>query len=52
MEYATTYGAKAFNGLRMLVYQGICAYELWNQVRVPEETAKEIYDILKKELGI
>lgn len=52
MEYATTYGAKAFNGLRMLVYQGICAYELWNQVRVPEETTKEIYDILKKELGI
>lgn len=52
MKYAMNYGAKAYNGLRMLLYQGICAYELWNHTTVPEEVAEEIYGLLKKELGV
>lgn len=51
MQNAEGCGARAFNGLRMLVYQGICAYELWNQVTVPEEVSEEVYELLKKELG-
>ena len=39
-------GGQAYNGLKMLLYQGIIAYELWNQVSVPEETAKEVYRLL------
>lgn len=52
MKNAMECGAQAFNGLRMLVYQGICAYELWNQVNVPETVSEEVYELLKKELGL
>lgn len=42
-------GAKSYNGLKMLLYQGIIAYELWNDITVDEETADEIYrKLLKK----
>lgn len=50
MKLAAKAGAKAYNGLKMLLYQGISAYELWNQVAVPEELAGEIYERLKAEL--
>ncbi len=40
-------GGEAYNGLKMLLYQGIIAYELWNRVEIPEESAKEIYEFLK-----
>lgn len=52
MKYAVSCGAKAYNGLRMLLYQGICAYEIWNHTVVPEEVAEEIYALLKKELKV
>lgn len=52
MKNAIDAGARAFNGLRMLVYQGICAYEMWNQVTVPETISQEVYELLKKELGL
>ena len=52
MKNAQECGARAFNGLRMLVYQGICAYELWNQVTVPEEISEYVYEQLKKELKV
>ena len=42
-------GAKSYNGLKMLLYQGIIAYELWNDITIDEETADEIYrKLLKK----
>lgn len=52
MQLAAASGAKAFNGLRMLVYQGVCAYEMWNQVTVPEEISEYVYEQLKKELKV
>ena len=52
MKNAMDCGARAFNGLRMLVYQGICAYEMWNRVTVPEAISEEVYELLKKELGL
>lgn len=45
-------GGKAFHGLKMLLYQGIIAYELWNQVQIPQEMAEEIYSEIKEALGI
>lgn len=45
-------GGKAYHGLKMLLYQGIDAYELWNRVTVSEETAAKIYERMKEELGI
>ncbi|MCL2719358.1 MAG: shikimate dehydrogenase [Lachnospiraceae bacterium] len=42
-------GGKAANGLKMLLYQGIAAYELWHDVTVPEEYAEFIYEKIKHE---
>ncbi len=41
-------GGKAINGLGMLLYQGIMAYELWNKVTVSDELAQKVYRKLKK----
>lgn len=40
-------GGRAYNGLKMLLYQGVIAYELWNDVHVPEEDAQIIYEKMK-----
>lgn len=40
-------GGAAFNGLKMLLYQGIIAYELWNGVKVSEEDAMAVYEKMK-----
>lgn len=39
-------GATAYNGLRMLLYQGIIAYELWNDISISEDIADMVYDRL------
>lgn len=52
MRLVKAQGGRAYNGLKMLLYQGIIAYELWNDVKVSEETAMEIYQRMKEELGI
>ncbi len=52
MKYVEENGGYAYNGLKMLLYQGIIAYELWNNVKVCEEIAKEIYEILKDRVAI
>ena len=52
MRLVKEHGGKAYNGLKMLLYQGIIAYELWNEVEVSEEIANEIYNKMKDELGI
>lgn len=48
MQMVREHGGKAYNGLKMLLYQGIIAYELWNNVEVSEALAEMIYDKMKK----
>lgn len=43
-------GGRAYNGLKMLLYQGIIAYELWNEVSVTEQQAETVYDRLYETL--
>ena len=43
MSLVEEMGGRAFNGLRMLLYQGIIAYELWTGVKVDEELAGKAY---------
>ena len=43
-------GARSFNGLKMLLYQGIAGFELWNNVKVPEDMVREVYELLQKEM--
>ena len=52
MEMVKEGGGKAFNGLKMLLYQGVIAYELWNDRKVPEDIIYLLYEELKRELNI
>lgn len=52
MKLVRQAGGKAYHGLKMLLYQGIIAYELWNRTQVKEEDALEVYRILKEKMGI
>ena len=46
MSLAKQQGVPAYNGLKMLLYQGIAAYEMWNNVTVPEEVVEKAYQAL------
>ncbi|MBP3622204.1 MAG: shikimate dehydrogenase [Lachnospiraceae bacterium] len=41
-------GKKAINGLKMLLYQGVMAYELWNELTVSDELVEKVYIALRK----
>lgn len=47
MRLVSSQGGKAYNGLKMLMYQGIIAYELWNQMSVSDESVQIVYEKLK-----
>lgn len=48
MRLTREHGGRAYNGLKMLLYQGIIAYELWNDVHVSEEDAEAVYEKLRE----
>lgn len=52
MKLVKMNGAPAYNGLKMLLYQGVAAFELWNNISVSREDAMYVYDCMKKELGL
>ncbi|MCM1160676.1 MAG: shikimate dehydrogenase [Roseburia sp.] len=52
MSMVKAHGGRAMNGLKMLLFQGIIAYELWNNVTVSEEMAEKILKKMKEELNI
>ena len=52
MQHVKEHGGKAYHGLKMLLYQGVNAYELWNNVSVSKAQAMEIYGLMKKAMGI
>lgn len=52
MKLVRDAGGKAYHGLKMLLYQGVEAYELWNGVSVSEEDALIVYDKMKEAMGI
>ena len=52
MKLVSENGGKAYHGLKMLLYQGIIAYELWNQVSVSEEDALAVYEVMKEKMGM
>lgn len=41
-------GGRAFHGLKMLLYQGVIAYELWNGITVTEDDALTVYGKLRE----
>lgn len=50
MKLAKAQGIEAYNGLKMLLYQGVAAYEMWNEVSVPEEVVDKAYQTLQSKL--
>ena len=46
MKKVTAHGGRAYNGLRMLVYQAVSSYEFFMRKEVPEEVAEELYNEL------
>jgi shikimate dehydrogenase len=48
MQLVTEAGGKAYNALKMLLYQGVIAYELWHEVTVPQHIIDDIYVDLKR----
>ncbi len=52
MKLASQAGAKTMNGLDMLIYQGITAFELWNPgVKVPKEAVAGVRERILAFLG-
>lgn len=52
MRLAESAGIRSYNGLKMLLYQGIIAYELWNECKVPDDAIQKAYQKMKEAMGI
>lgn len=50
MQLAKDAGARVYNGLKMLLYQGVTAYELWMNCTVPAGVVQKCYQVIEKEL--
>lgn len=48
MELTEAAGGRAFNGLKMLLWQGIIAYELWTKSRVDAALAEKAFDAMRQ----
>lgn len=51
LKKAEESGCKVINGLGMLFYQGIYAYEIWTGLKISEEKLREAYACFVKILG-
>lgn len=51
MKLTEAAGGKAYNGARMLVYQGVIAYELWTGVSIGQDTADELCRMMAQALA-
>ena len=51
MQYVKQSGGKAYNGLKMLLYQGIIAYELWTGKVISDRLADQVYDKMVEAMG-
>lgn len=45
-------GGKAYCGLKMLLYQGIIAYELWTGTTVKDALARKAYEAMRREMQL
>lgn len=48
MELVQKQGGRAYNGSKMLLYQGIIAYELWTGKNISEEQAQLVYERMQQ----
>ncbi len=50
MKLCAEHNAPAYNGLKMLLYQGIAAFELWYDVKVDKELSDYVYGLMQEEM--
>ena len=50
MRLAKEHGVMAYNGLKMLLYQGVAAYEMWTETTVPDEIVQKVHEALIQKL--
>lgn len=50
MRLVSENGGQAYNALKMLLYQGVIAYELWHGITVSAEVIEDIYTELKRQV--
>ena len=51
MQLVKNSGGMAYNGLKMLLYQGIDAFELWTGCKVSNEISENVYQKLRERTG-
>lgn len=51
MQLTEDAGGRAYNGLKMLLYQGVIAYELWTGTAVAGELEEKAYSAMKQALS-
>lgn len=51
MRLAESGGGRAYNGARMLVYQGVIAFELWTGTQIGQSTADELCRMMERALS-
>lgn len=52
MQLTEDMGGRAYNGLKMLLYQGVIAYELWTGATVTGELEELAYRAMKRAMGV
>ncbi len=52
MKLVKAQGGRAFSGLKMLLYQGVIAYELWTGSQVEEALAQKVYTKMQEAMGL
>ncbi len=52
MKLLENAGGRAYNGLKMLLYQGVSAFELWNDIQIGSADTTAVYEAMKRELQI
>ncbi len=50
MQLVKEHGGKAYNALKMLLYQGVTAFELWYDCKVDEKIVADLYTELKRKV--
>lgn len=48
MKLVKEHGGQSFNGLKMLLFQAIDAFELWNNCKISDERAFKAYELLQE----
>ncbi|NLK97535.1 shikimate dehydrogenase [Defluviitalea saccharophila] len=52
LKMAKNAGCKTVNGFGMLFYQAIRAFEIWNEITVPQMYIDQLFGVLKNELNL